>query len=459
MNENSLPRTRISPVRLIPISFFIAIVIGTLLLLLPFSSASGEKTDLLTALFTATTSVCVTGLVVVDTYSHWSSFGHVVILLLIQMGGLGVVAVGSMFMIVGKKKFTLADRVLLNDSLNVEKKRGLLSFLIRIFRGTFIVEGIGAVLYAFKFIHLYGPLKGLSTSIFHSISAFCNAGIDIIGPDSMIGFQESPYLLCVTMTLIILGGLGFVVWVNLVDGIRHGIRNHLNPRRIFRHLPVHTKLVLSVTGFLILSGGIVFFIVENHNPGTIGGMGLSGKIFNSLFQSVTLRTAGFASIPQQNLTEASCMISYILMFIGGSPVGTAGGVKTVTAVLVFMNSLCYIRGKREIVIFKRRVPVESLRKAAAVFFVSFFVVLLMTVLLLARGGIDLTDGLFEIVSALGTVGLSRNLTSSLDRVGRILVVISMYLGRIGPISMAVFFAKAAGNENKVHHADGTFYVG
>ena len=450
---------RLSPVQVIPISFFMLIMAGTLLLLLPVASAPGEKTGFTTALFTSTTSVCVTGLVVVDTFAHWSLFGQIVILFLIQIGGLGVVAVGFMFMLVGKKKFTLGDRLLLNDSLNVTKNRGLISFLIRIFQGTFFVEGVGALLFAIKFVPAYGLAKGLWFSIFQSISAFCNAGMDVIGPDSMITFNNSPYLMCVTMGLIILGGLGFVVWFDLIDGIYDGIRHHLRPGRIFNHLPEHTKLVLLMTGSLILIGAVCTFAAEYNNPGTIGNMSLSDKICNSLFQSVTYRTAGFASVPQQNLTDVSCMIGYTLMFIGGSPVGTAGGIKTVTAFLFFMNAFSYANGRKENVIFKRRVTGEQMRKAAAIVFVSFFTVWVMTLLLLTGKGISLTDGLFEIVSALGTVGLSRGLTPALSRGGRLIVIVSMFLGRLGPISMAIFFAKFGGEKDKIRHADGMFYVG
>ena len=459
MKENKMPQKRISPVRAIPISFLLVIVAGSLLLLLPFSSVPGETTDITTAFFTATTSVCVTGLVVVDTCAHWSVFGQIVILLLIQIGGLGVVAVGAMVLLVRRVHFSLGDRILLSSSLNVDKRRGLLSFLTKIFKGTFLVEGIGAALYAVKFVPMYGLAKGLWASVFLSVSAFCNAGIDILKPDSMVSFNNSPYLMSITMALIVLGGLGFVVWFDLVDGLAAGIRRRLSPRAIVSHFSVHSKLVLAMTGILILLGAIGFFTAEYSNPATIGNMSLSGKIWNSFFQSVTLRTAGFASVLQERLTEASCLLCYILMFIGGSPVGTAGGIKTVTAFLVIRNAASYIRQRREDIVFKRRVPEEMFRKAAAIVFVSFCAVCVMTLLLLNRGGISLADGLFEIVSALGTVGLSRALTPSLDTGGRWIVIVSMFLGRIGPISMAVFFAKPAGKENKVRHADGVFYVG
>ena len=459
MNKDLSVQKRISSVRVIPISFLGLILLGALLLVLPFSSAPGQETGFLTALFTSTTSVCVTGLVVVDTYAHWSFFGQLVILFLIQIGGLGVVAVGSMVMLVGKKRFSLGDRVLLNDSLNVDKKRGLLGFLIKIFQGTFLVEGIGALLYSVKFVPYLGLLKGIWASVFQAVSAFCNAGIDVIGPDSMISFNDSPYLMGITMALIVMGGLGFVVWFDLSDEIYKGIRRHMKPRRIVSHLSEHTKLVLIMTGSLILFGFIGILAAEFHNPLTIGNMNLPGKLSNSLFQSVTLRTAGFASIPQENLTDLSCMICYILMFIGGSPVGTAGGIKTVTAFLVLVNAISYIKGEEENVVFRKRVSEELMRKAAAIVAMSFCAVLIMTTLLLTRGGISFVDGLFEIVSALGTVGISRGLTSSLDSAGRIIVIISMYLGRIGPISMAIFFTRAAGKEKKLRHADGNFYVG
>ncbi len=331
--------------------------------------------------------------------------------------------------------------------------------MTRIFKGVFLVEGIGMVLYAISFIPRFGIGKGIRASLFQSVSAFCNAGMDIAGPNSMMDFRDSGYLMCVTMALIILGGIGFVVWFDVIDGIRNGIKNRFGPGTILKHLSEHSKIVLVMTAFLLLAGTVIIFAAEYDNPVTIGKMGLSGKLLNSLFQSVTFRTAGFASIPQEGLTELSCIIGYILMFIGGSPVGTAGGVKTLTAFLVFMNAVSYIRGEKENVVFKRRVSEELMRKAAAIVFVSAAAIFVMTVLLLSRGGITLTDALFEVVSALATVGLSRSLTPNLDTVGRLIIIVSMYLGRIGPISMAIFFTKQTGTSNKIRHAEGTFYVG
>ncbi len=459
MNKDTFKRFRIKPVHYIPLSFLLAIAVGTLLLMLPVSVASGEGGHPLTALFTATTSVCVTGLVVVDTYAYWSLFGQFVILVLIQVGGLGVVAVGSMIMLVGRKKFFLGDRVLLTDSLNIDTRSGLLRFLTRMFKGVFIVEAIGAALCATKFIPMLGMAKGIWASVFQSVSAFCNAGMDVVGPDSMISLRDSHILMGTTMTLIILGGIGFVVWFDVIDGIKTGIKCRFTPAMIFRRLPEHSKLVIVLTLLLIILGATGILAFEYNNPDTLGGMNLPGKIWSSLFQSVTFRTAGFASIPQDKLTESSCMTGYVLMFIGGSPVGTAGGIKTVTAFLFFMNAFSYINGKKENVIFHKRVPEELMRKSAAIIFFSILTVFVMTMLLLSRGGISLINALYEVISALGTVGLSRNITPSLDNIGRLMIIVSMYLGRIGPISMAIFLARAKGLNNNIKHADGKFNVG
>ena len=450
---------RIAPVHYIPISFLIVITIGTLLLMLPVSCSSGQGSDFLTALFTSTTSVCVTGLVVVDTYSYWSFFGQFVILILIQIGGLGVVSVLSMIMIATGRKIFLSNRMLLGDSLNLDNQQGVINFLIRMFKGVLIIELCGALICSIKLIPMLGVSKGTWASVFQSVSAFCNAGMDVIGPDSMIGLRDSGILMLTTMILIVLGGIGFIVWFDIADGIKNAVRRRFSFHQFFSHLPEHTRVVILMTLFLITAGTVLIFIFEYNNPDTLGSMTLSGKLLNSCFQSVTFRTAGFASLPQEHLTEGSCMIGYILMFIGGSPIGTAGGIKTMTAFLFFINAFSYINGKKENVIFHRRVPEGQLKKAAAIVFFSMVTVFVMTLLLMTVCKIVHTDALYEVISALGTVGLSRGLTPKLDTVGRVIIIISMYLGRIGPISMAVFFAKEKKSDNSIEHAAGTFYVG
>lgn len=454
-----MKRIRILPIHMIPLSFLAVILSGALLLMLPAATAPGAETDFLTALFTATTSVCVTGLVVVDTYAHWTVFGQFIILLLIQIGGLGVVSVVSMLFLISRKKFALGDRMLLGDSLNIDKKKGLLSFLLRMFRLVFVVEAAGAVLCAIRFVPDMGFSKGLWTSLFQAVSAFCNAGMDVLGPDSLIRYNDQPLILLVTMFLIVTGGLGFVVLLDLIDGCKESVKRRFSPSVFFRHLPEHSKIVLLMSAVLILSGAACFMAAEYRNPGTMGGMNFGQKVLNSFFQSVTLRTAGFATIPQENLTELSCMAGYVLMFIGGSPVGTAGGIKTVTVFLIFMNALSYIRGKKETVVFHKRVSGELMRKASAIFLISLMTVSIMTFLLMTRGGLKHTDALYEVISALGTVGVSRAITPTLDSAGRIMIIISMFLGRVGPISMAIFFTKRTGSPDTVRHAEGTFFVG
>ena len=449
---------RISPVQLIPVSFLLVIIVGMLLLMLPAATVTGESAGGVTALFTSTTSVCVTGLTVVDTCTYWSLFGQIVILVLVQIGGLGVVAVASMIMIMTRKKFSLGDRILLRDSLNIDKNKEVLIFLKRIFKGVFLTEGVGALLFSIHFIPLMGVGRGIWTSVFQSVSAFCNAGMDVAGSDSMISMRDSSLVMIVTMVLIIMGGLGFVVWFDIIDTIRTGIRERYHISGIISHLSEHSKLVIIVTVFLILFGMISFLIVEYDNPATIGNMPFPQKIFNSLFQSVTYRTAGFASVPQAGLTETSCVIGGVLMFIGGSPVGTAGGIKTVTAFLFFMNAFSYIRGKRENVVFHKRISSEMMKKAAAIVLVSALTLFIIVILLSSRG-IALTDAAYEAVSALGTVGLSRNITPTLDLWGRLIIILAMYLGRIGPISMAFFFSRENKNNTKIQHSEGNFYVG
>ena len=455
MNEKKI---RFSAVKLIPLSFLIVILVGMFLLTLPVATVNGRSAGVLTALFTSTTSVCVTGLTVVDTCTYWSEFGQAVILILVQIGGLGVVAVASMIMMITRKKFSLGERILLKDSLNIDKNKEILFFLKRIFKGVFITEGIGAMFFSIHFIPIFGVAKGIWTSVFQSVSAFCNAGMDIAGSNSMIGYRDSSLVMTVTMILIILGGLGFVVWFDIADTLIVGIRQRYRPTQILSHLSEHSKLVLFATFFLIMFGAITFFVIEYDNPATIGNMSVPGKMMNSLFQSVTYRTAGFASVPQDGLTDASCVIGGVLMFIGGSPVGTAGGIKTVTAFLFFMNAFSYVRGRKEDVIFNKKVTAEMMKKASAIVLVSALTLFVVIILLLTRG-IGLTDASYEAVSALGTVGLSRNITPTLDVCGRLVIIVSMYLGRIGPISMAFFFSKINKSNKKIKHAEGNFTVG
>ncbi len=452
-------KIKLSPVQIIPASFFIAIMIGTLLLMLPVSSAAAGGTDFLTALFTATTSICVTGLVVVDTYAHWSLFGQIVIMILIQIGGLGMIAIAFTIMLLTRRKFSLTDRMLLRDAFNLNTNNKILDFLVKVLKGTFLVEGIGAVFYSFVFIPEFGVKKGLWSAIFNSVSAFCNAGMDVLGNNSLGNYSNDPIVMTVTMTLIILGGIGFVVWFDVMERTKEGVRKRFLPSNVIERLSEHTKLVLSFTLFLLFGGALIFFILEYNNPGTIGNLSFGGKLVNSFFESVTLRTAGFTTFPQENLSKASCIVAYAFMFIGGSPIGTAGGIKTTTFFLLVMNVRSYLRNQDDKVIFRHRVSEESMRKASAIVFVSAGTVILLTIILLVVNPVPLEDALYEVVSACGTVGLSRGLTSSLGTLGRITIIIGMYLGRIGPISLVALFSKNSADANKIKYSEGVFYVG
>ncbi|MBO4679682.1 MAG: potassium transporter TrkH [Lachnospiraceae bacterium] len=427
--------------------------------MLPVCSAAGTYTDPLTALFTATTSVCVTGLVVVDTFSYYSTVGHAVILFLIQIGGLGIITVASILMVVMRRRFTMGDRLMLKDALNLNTPRGVLTMLKSIFKGTFLVEGLGAALYCIEFIPRFGVGRGIWVSVFNSSSAFCNAGIDILGSDSLASYYDNPLVLCVTMALIVLGGLGFVVWFDIMGTVRNNVKKRYRLSLLWKRLSEHTKLVLVLTFSLIVVGAVFIFFNEYNNPATIGGMTLSQKIYNSFFESITLRTAGFSSFPQKGLTDISCVGSYFLMFIGGSPIGTAGGIKTVTFFLACMNVYTYIADDMKNLVFKKYVTPALMRKASVIVSVSTTTMLVMTLLLMATNPVAIEDGIFEIVSATATVGLTRDLTSSLNTVGKIIIIISMYLGRIGPISMAIFFAARKPRKDSLHYTEGEFFVG
>ena len=437
-----MKKLKLSTAQIILFGFFLTILVGSLLLSLPISSASGVSIPYIDALFTATTATCVTGLVTVTTATAWSVFGQAVILLLIQIGGLGVITVMSVFMIMFGRKISLGGRLLIMDSFNLDTLSGLISFIKKVVVGSLAVEGIGALLYMTVFIPQFG-LRGIWISIFNAISAYCNAGMDIISDSSLYAYVENPVINLVTSLLIIIGGIGFIVWWDVIRVMKCKNKRH------FRFLSLHSKIVLTTTLFLIVIGALMIFIFEYNNPETLGKLSPWGKIQASLFQSVTTRTAGFASIPQESLTIPSVLICLVLMFIGGSPVGTAGGVKTVTFFVILFTTLSVIAGKSAPSVFGRRISDKSLKKALAVFTTSFIIMFTSTVLLSVCTDASLTDIIYETVSATATVGLSRNLTSSLGTMGKIIIIATMYTGRIGPISFAIAFkGKEYGNTIK-----------
>ncbi len=452
-------KKKLQSAQLIPLSFLGAILLGTLLLMLPIAKAGEGSADLTTAFFTSTTSICVTGLVVVDTFAYWTLFGKIVILVLIQLGGLGIITISSLAMLALHRKFSLSQSVLVHDAFNMTSLNGVMRFLLVVLKSTLIVELMGALVYMIRFIPKFGFLQGVWYSVFTSISAFCNAGIDILGPDSLISYQNDPLILFNTIMLIVMGGLGYVVWIDVFRNIRTGLRRKYSPITVIKHFNEHTKLVLVLTLSLILVGTLLVFGLEYSNPNTIGNMSLGGKAMNSLFQSVTFRTAGFASVPQDALLDNTSFLGCFFMFIGGSPVGTAGGIKTVTAFVVGLNVVAFIRNRKENVVFGRRVTSEMIHKASAIVMVSFFVTILLLSILMITDQVSLVDGMYETFSATATVGLSRSLTPLLSTAGRWVIIVAMYLGRIGPISMALFFRYNTKDRNNISYAEGRFFIG
>ena len=446
---------KLSTTQAVMLSFFLAIFAGSILLALPISSAGSEAVPYIDALFTATTSICVTGLVTLPTVTTWSTFGHIIILILIQIGGLGIITILFGFMIICRRKLGLEDRILIHDAFNLNTLSGLVKFVQKVLLGTFVVEGIGALLYMIVFIPEFGA-RGIWISVFNSVSAFCNAGIDIIAEDSLCAYVFNPIINLTTCLLIFLSGIGYIVWWDVLKVLKNFKQQGW---KCFRYLTLHSKIALSATGILIFAGAFLIFIFEYHNPLTIGNYSLAHKLQASLFQSVTTRTAGFATIPQQNLTNASAIVSLLLMFIGGSPVGTAGGIKTVTISVLLVSALATIRNKAEVVLFHRTIPKEAVSKAVAVTSISFIVMFTSTVLLSAVTDAPALDIMYETISATATVGLTRNLTSSLNLWGKIILIVTMYLGRIGPISLLLAFNKKTENKNIIKNPTEEISIG
>lgn len=444
-----------SPVHIIMLSFFCVILLGSFLLWLPVSAAPGVVVSYPDALFTATTATCVTGLVTLPTVSTWSAFGQFVILLLIQIGGLGVITCTAGVLLALQRKMGLGERLLLQDAFNLNSLSGISGFVKRVIRGTFLVESAGALGYMTVFVPQFG-LRGVWISVFTAISAFCNAGLDVLSENSLADYATNPVINLITCVLIVLGGIGFVVWWDVLRMLRKKRNSRV---RFFAGLSLASKLALASTAVLIFGGAFLFFVFEYRNPATIGGFSLYEKIQAAFFQSVTTRTAGFATIPQQELTNSSVVVALILMFIGGSPVGTAGGVKTVTSLVLAATAIASIKNRNSVSLFKRRIPPATVKKAVAVVGMSFLIMFTSTILLSAVMNAPFSDILYETVSATATVGLTRDLTSSLPLLGKFIIILTMYLGRVGPISLAVAFQVRRESENIVKNPEENISVG
>lgn len=434
-----------NPARVIVSSFAFLILTGTLLLMLPVATRSGSGTPFVQALFTATSATCVTGLIVVDTFTHFSIFGQIIILTLIQMGGLGLVTFVTFFNIALRKRMGLKSLYVAQESVSSDSMSDTGHLVKMIFTITFIIEFVGALILMTVFVPKY-QAAGIFISIFLAISSYCNAGFDILGFEgpfsSLVNYHDNPLVLITIAALIICGGLGFIVWQDLY---------HYRHRR---KLMLHTKIVLIATAALLLVGTVGFAFLEWRNPHTLGSMDFGEKILNSFFMSASARTAGFNAVPLEYLNGTSKLFTVALMFIGAAPGSTGGGIKVTTAYVLLMTVICVMRGKGDTVIDKRKVDKSVVYKAMAIFSIAVATVFISSATIFFtthQGGTTFSeiDALFESVSAFGTVGLTCGISGVANLASQIVLILTMFIGRVGPVSMALSLALQVQNKNTI----------
>ena len=435
--EEQRKKLRLSTMQRLVIGFMLVILVGAILLWLPISNVNG-KIPFIDALFSSTSAVCVTGLMTIVPATQFTIFGKMILLCLIQIGGLGVIACSMMFFIIIGKKITVKERVIIQESYNLDTLSGLVSMIIKIIKMTLVVELAGAVLYSFQFVPEYG-IKGIGYAVFHSISAFCNAGIDLIGADGFMPYQLNPIVNFTTMALIVIGGLGFPVWMDIGRIMKLHWTKKLERRKIFSRLQLHSQIAIMVTLILIFSGVALYLLLEWNNPDTFGTLSTPHKIMAAFFQSITTRTAGFATINQGAIHEETALLTCLFMFIGGSPAGTAGGVKTTTVFMLLLTCRAVIRGGKDTECFGKKITEENIKSGISIIIVSFISLFIGIMLMCIFENFAFVDIMYEVSSALGTVGLTRGITSQLDVAGKIINIILMYIGRLGPITMALAF--------------------
>lgn len=414
-----------NPPLIVCLSFFALILFGAILLDLPIASANGERIGFLNAFFTSTSASCVTGLIVANTATQWTAFGKVIIIILIQIGGLGTMVFLSLIAMALNKRIGISERRIIKEQTNADTSKGIIRLVIYIIKFSLAVELIGAILLATKFIPDFGLERGILFSLFHSISAFCNAGFDIIG-NSLTNYVNDFTVNMTISLLIIFGGLGFTVFIDIYR------------KRRFKNLSLHSKVVISFTAILLLVGTLAFFLIE-HNSAAMEGLSLKGKVLSSFFMSVTARTAGFNTIDIGKMQEGSVIVTIMLMFIGASPASTGGGIKTTTFGVLLSSTISVLRGNKEIEIFHKKIPYDTLIKSLCIFTLGSFLVIFSSlwVTIIEQGKFLYLDILYEIVSAFGTVGVSRGITANLSSLSKIILIILMYLGRVGAATLGV----------------------
>lgn len=421
---------RLSPASIMLLGFASVVLIGAVLLMTPWASNSGKSTSFINCLFTSTSAVCVTGLVVVDTSLHWSAFGKAIILILIQIGGLGFMSISVTITLLLRKKVNLRQRVLIKEALNQNQLSGSVRLIINVIKLTFIIEFIGSLLLSTVFIPRFGLVKGIGYSVFHSVSAFCNAGFDLMGRtsgaySSLTMFYNNPIIVFTISALIVLGGIGFGVIVCITS------------KKKFRNFDLSSKIAIITSAILIVLGFVFIFFGEYTNTNTIANMSLWDKFQVSFFQSITTRTAGFGTLDFSKLREGTLFIMIILMFIGASPSSTGGGIKTTTIAIIVMAVKTFVKEQEDIVIFKRRISRFILRKAIGVFVIGIIMVVTGTYLINVTQGkeFDLVSSAFEVSSAFATVGLSVAGSSNLNLIGKCIIIVLMFAGRVGSLTV------------------------
>ena len=440
-----------SATKLIAVIFAVIILCGTGLLMLPQASRDGRSCSFLNALFTATSATCVTGLTPFDTYTQWSTFGQGVLLGLIEIGGLGFMSAATLVIFILRKKIGLKQRLVMAQALSLNELDGVVKLQRTVLVGSLAMEALGALVLTLRFWPEYGFRHALRWGVFHSVSAFCNAGFDIFGelaPGSSLQlFREDPVVLLTLAALIVVGGLGFLVWEELAE------------KRTFQKLSVYAKLVLSATGILLLCGWVLTCLLEWNNPETLGGLGIGGKLLGGFFQSVTLRTAGFDAINQSALTEGSKAVSMVFMLIGGSSGSTAGGLKTVTFLVLLLFIASRARGRSVVTVYRRTIPDNQVMNAMTIAIIMIMLAMFGGIFISATAPVSFTDALFEAVSALGTVGLTAGATGLLSAPAKILIIVFMYFGRVGVLTISLGFLMGNQAVERFRYAETTLLIG
>ena len=454
MKKSNIKR-RLGATQIIVLGFLLIILIGTALLMLPISSADGSTTNALDACFTVVSATCVTGLTVVDTATHWSTFGHTVILTLIQIGGIGFMTIAILLSLLIKRTITPKERMLIAMSYNLDSYDSTMQIFKRVAIGTFIFEFIGATVLATRFIPDFGVTNGIYKSIFHSVSAFCNAGFDIIGTgNENIGglsyYIADPVINITLALLIIIGGIGFLVWSDLINLVTKKKR-----------LSVYSKFVLVITSILLIAGAVFFAVFEWSNPDTLGILdSIPQKITACFFQSSTWRTAGFATISNGDFTSSSQLLGIILMFIGGASGSTAGGIKVATIGVLLFTVWCTAIGKKRAVFKGRTISEASFTRAVTVICVQIFAIIVGVILINICEGMDIMSVLYEVTSAISTVGLTMGITSSLSAISKITVMFLMFFGRLGILTVTLaVMNNQSGAEPNITYPEAKMLIG